>query len=52
MAKGALERNGYTVLLAFDGPSAIDFSTDPGDIDVAVLDLSMPGMSGRRSCRS
>jgi PAS domain S-box-containing protein len=50
MAKGALERNGYHVLVACDGPSAIDvFRRHPAHIDVAVLDLSMPGMSGEET---
>jgi CheY-like chemotaxis protein len=50
MAKGALERNGYNVLVADDGLAAIDiFKRHPGNIDVAVLDLSMPGMSGEET---
>jgi PAS domain S-box-containing protein len=47
MARMALERSGYSVLVAHDGPTAIDiFKRHPGKIGLAVLDLSMPGMSG------
>jgi len=47
MAKRALERQGYTVLLAESGRAAIDaFRRHPGDIALVLLDLSMPNMSG------
>ncbi len=50
VAKGALERRGYRVLVAYDGLAAIDIcKRHPGNIDVAVLDLSMPGMSGEET---
>jgi PAS domain S-box-containing protein len=50
MARMALERNGYSVLVAHDGPTAIDiFRRHPGKISLAVLDLSMPGMSGEET---
>jgi CheY-like chemotaxis protein len=40
-----LERAGYRVLTAPDGPSGLEiFSTEP--IEVVVLDYSMPGMHG------
>jgi|SRR5579871_426896 len=46
-AKQSLERNGYNVLVAHEGVAAIDIVRRyPGKIDLAVLDLSMPGMSG------
>ena len=49
-AKKALERHGYTVLTAHSGLAAIDmFRRHAGSIDVAVLDLSMPGMSGEEA---
>jgi two-component system, cell cycle sensor histidine kinase and response regulator CckA len=48
MVAKALERHGYTVLAAESGLAAIDvFRRHPGDIDLVVLDLSMPGMSGQ-----
>jgi PAS domain S-box-containing protein len=50
MAKNALERDGYTVLLAYSGLEAIDIiRRHAGNIDVAVLDLSMPGISGEET---
>jgi two-component system, cell cycle sensor histidine kinase and response regulator CckA len=50
MAKRALERYGYTVLVADGGLSAIDIlKRRPSKVDVAVLDLSMPGMSGEET---
>jgi CheY-like chemotaxis protein len=40
-----LERAGYRVLTAPDGPSGLEiFSTEP--VEVVVLDYSMPGMHG------
>jgi PAS domain S-box-containing protein len=47
MARKALERQGYRVLLANRGPEAIDVvKRHPGDITLVFLDLSMPGMGG------
>lgn len=49
-AKRALERHGYTVLLAESGLAAIDvFRRHPGEIALVVLDLSMPLMSGEET---
>ncbi len=40
-----LERSGYTVLTAADGPSGLSlFRTQP--VEAVVLDFSMPGMHG------
>lgn len=40
-----LERAGYQVLTAQDGPSGLEiFSTEP--VEVVVLDYAMPGMHG------
>jgi CheY-like chemotaxis protein len=40
-----LERAGYRVLTAADGPSGLEiFSSEP--VEVVVLDYSMPGMHG------
>jgi PAS domain S-box-containing protein len=50
MARQALERHGYNVLVADSGPAAIDvFKRHPGDIALVVLDLSMPGLSGEET---
>ncbi len=47
MAKGAIARQGFEVLVANDGPEAIDIlNTHPGDISLVVLDQSMPGLNG------
>jgi CheY-like chemotaxis protein len=50
MARRALERHGYTVLMADSGLAAIDmFRRHPGEIALVVLDLSMPDMSGEEA---
>jgi PAS domain S-box-containing protein len=50
MAERALTRIGYTVLVADDGLAAIDIlKRRPGNIDLILLDLSMPGMSGEEA---
>ncbi|HEY8505948.1 MAG TPA: ATP-binding protein, partial [Gemmataceae bacterium] len=47
-----LERFGYRVLLACDGREAIDIYRDRGrEIDLVVLDLTMPNLSGRDASR-
>jgi CheY-like chemotaxis protein len=40
-----LERSGYTVLTALDGPTGLTMFNDH-TIDAVVLDYSMPGMHG------
>ncbi len=48
VATAALERVGYTVLAAPDGPSALELSrTFAGPIDLLLTDVVMPGMHGR-----
>jgi PAS domain S-box-containing protein len=42
-----LERHGYSVLVAADGPAAIALSKDhQGDIDILLTDVVMPRMQG------
>jgi CheY-like chemotaxis protein len=42
-----LESNGYTVLQAGDGPSALELlRRHPGKLDLLLTDVVMPGMSG------
>ena len=43
-----LERQGYTVVLAHDGQSALDiFTKENSAFDLVITDQSMPGMSGK-----
>jgi PAS domain S-box-containing protein len=50
MVRRALARYGYTALTVESGDSAIDlFQQHPGKIDLVILDLSMPGMSGEET---
>ncbi len=47
LAEFVLEGNGYKVLLAEDGPTALAvFAQQPGLIDIVVTDLAMPMMDG------
>ena len=45
LEKSILETNGYTVVMASDGPTGITLASK-GPIDVAVLAFKMPGMDG------
>ncbi len=50
MAQDALKRYGYDVLAAGSGPEAIEaFRRHAERVSVIVLDVSMPGMSGREA---
>ncbi len=45
------EQEGYDVVHHGDGPSALAwFDAHPGDVDLVVLDLMLPGMSGYEIC--
>ena len=48
--RAALERAGFQVHEAHDGPSALDVALDVGP-DVVLLDWRMPGESGIDTCR-
>jgi DNA-binding response OmpR family regulator len=50
LVRGYLERYGYEVLVAADGPSAIQSARAVGP-DVIVLDLMLPGLDGIEVCR-
>lgn len=45
-----LEREGFEVDLAFDGPSAVELARQ-GDPLVIILDLGLPGLDGVEVCR-
>jgi PAS domain S-box-containing protein len=50
MVKEVLEAEGHQVLCAADGAAAIDLFGDRSrDVDVVLLDLSMPGLSGEET---
>jgi CheY-like chemotaxis protein len=45
LQKRILEINGYTVLIAPDGPTGIALASE-NPVDLVVLDFKMPGMDG------
>jgi DNA-binding NtrC family response regulator len=50
LARCSLERQGYEVLVAEDGTTAIEAVRSAGGrIRLAILDLSMPGMGGEET---
>jgi len=50
LVRGYLEREGYTVHTAADGPSAVAAVRDLGP-DVVILDVMLPGFDGVEACR-
>ena len=46
-----LQKEGFDTLVAQDGPSALDQFGD-NDVDLVLLDLMLPGMSGTEVCKS
>jgi two-component system cell cycle sensor histidine kinase/response regulator CckA len=53
LARAVLETSGYRVLEAHDGEHAVEvFRDHKSDIDLVVLDLTMPRMSGRDTFRA
>ncbi len=52
LAKAILQRYGYQVLLAEDGAEAVElYQRERSRIDLVILDLTMPRLSGRDACR-
>ena len=45
-----LKKEGFTVHTAVDGPTALD-TFDAEHVDIVLLDLMLPGMSGTEVCR-
>jgi two-component system OmpR family response regulator len=53
MIKYNLEHEGYRVTTMGDGPTAVKFTDENAhDIDLVILDLMLPGMSGYAVCES
>lgn len=56
LAKGLafnLEQEGYEPVVFGEGPAALAyFEQHPGEVDLILLDLMLPGMSGYEICRS
>jgi CheY-like chemotaxis protein len=49
-ARAALERQGYTVLLAESGSAGVErLRLSAHEVSLIILDLSMPGMSGQET---
>lgn len=47
------EQEGYEALLFGEGPAALRYVEEhPGEVDLVVLDLMLPGMSGYEICRA
>ena len=50
LIRGYLEREGFAVLVAYDGPTAVQLARSERP-DVVVLDLMLPGFDGLEVCR-
>jgi DNA-binding response OmpR family regulator len=51
IVKAYLERDGYAVIMAYDGPTALTLAQKEHP-DLIVLDLMLPGISGWDVCRT
>jgi two-component system, cell cycle sensor histidine kinase and response regulator CckA len=52
LGRAIWESHGYTVLEAEDGQAAVElYSAEKDRIDLVILDVTMPRMSGRDACR-
>jgi DNA-binding response OmpR family regulator len=47
-----LEAEGYRATTVGDGPSALEFIEENADVDLVILDLMLPGMSGYAVCEA
>ncbi len=50
LARYALEDEGFEVVVALDGQTGLDIVTTQENVDLIVLDLKMPGMTGYEVC--
>src|SRR4051794_31328650 len=50
LVQGYLERDGYDVVTAADGPTAVALARE-AEPDLIVLDLMLPGFDGLEVCR-
>lgn len=48
VTKEALEEKGFEVLVADSGDSALELVKNSGELDLIILDLGLPGMSGEQ----
>jgi two-component system cell cycle sensor histidine kinase/response regulator CckA len=51
LIRAVLERTGYTILEAPDGPTALAVANDHPEIDLLLADVVMPGMTGLEVAR-
>jgi len=52
LTRRMLEREGYQVLTASSGPTALSLvAENPADVDLILLDMTMPGMTGDQVLR-
>ncbi len=51
LLQAAVERNGFSTRVAENGQQAVDAVDAHADIDVVLLDLVMPGMSGQEALK-
>lgn len=53
LGKAILEHEGYQVVFAEDGQQAVDFFREQSSqVDLVLLDLNMPGLSGRETLQA
>jgi two-component system, cell cycle sensor histidine kinase and response regulator CckA len=51
LIRAVLERTGYAILEASDGPAALAIANDHPEIDLVLADVVMPGMTGLELAR-